>query len=238
MPRTNVSRLFVGAAIVALLFTARAMAADSAQPAPTPDQQFILISDPQATPAPAQAAAPPADEKGPPLPFHTIEGYGGGAITPFAYLVNPGKEECLWGKPAGALSFVSAGQKDLAAITVSETLFGRIELSYGGDRLGLGTLPADIDHYTNHVLGIEENDVWLQNFNIRALLVKENDCLFGFEAPAITAGVQVKYNSDIANINSELHNALYDIGYRHDSGVDFTLDDQTFPVAPGSAGDS
>ena len=111
----------------------------------------------------------------------------------------------VYGASPPALSFVNARQKDLAAITVSETLFGRIELSYGADRLGLGTLPADIDHYTNHVLGIEENDVWLQNFNIRALLVKENDCLFGFKAPAITAGIHIKYNSDIANINSELH---------------------------------
>ena len=25
----------------------------------------------------------------PPLPFHTIEGVGGGAITPMAYLANP-----------------------------------------------------------------------------------------------------------------------------------------------------
>ena len=84
------------------------------------------------------------DDKGPPLPFQTIEGYGGGGITPFAYLVNPGKEECLWGKPATALTFIDARQKDLFAVTASETLFARIELSYGGDRLGLGTLPADI----------------------------------------------------------------------------------------------
>jgi hypothetical protein len=218
----------VGAALVVLLFAARATAAESAESAPTPDQQFTLVSDPQA--APAQEAAPPADDKGPPMPFHTIEGYGGGGITPFAYLVNPGSEECLWGKPSGALTYVVAGQKDLGAITASETLYGRIELSFGADRLGLGTLPGDIDHFSGHTLGIAENDVWLENFNIRALLVKENDCLFGFEAPAITAGVQVKYNSDIANINTELHNALYNIGYRRDSGVDFTLTaTKTFP---------
>ena len=94
------------------------------------------------------------------MPFHTIEGYGGGAITPFAYLVNPGKEECLWGKPAGALSYVKSGARRIwAAITLSETLFARLELSFGGDRLGLGTSPGDINQFAH--VAIEENDVWL-----------------------------------------------------------------------------
>jgi hypothetical protein len=187
-----------------------------------------------AAPAPAQAAAAPADDKGPPLPFQTIEGYGGGGITPFAYLVNPGPEECLWGKPATALTYIDARQKDLFAVTASETLFGRLELSYGGDRLGLGTLPADIAAFgqRNHIpnFGIEEDSVWLQNFNFRALLWKENDCLLGIKAPAITAGVSLKFNSDISNINRELDNALSGIGYRRDDGVDFTLTaTKTFP---------
>ena len=47
-----------------------------------------------------RAPAAPAAQKGPPLPFHVIEGYGGGGITPIAYLVNPGPEGCFWGKPA------------------------------------------------------------------------------------------------------------------------------------------
>ena len=38
-------------------------------------------------------ARPASFEKGPPLPFHTIEGYGGGAITPMAYLVNAGPKK-------------------------------------------------------------------------------------------------------------------------------------------------
>jgi hypothetical protein len=226
MPRMNVFRLLMGAALMALLFVARATAEEADQPPPAPADR--------AAPVPEQPAAPPADEKGPPLPFHTIEGYAGGAITPFAYLSNPGKEECLWGKPAAALSFVNARQKDLAAVTMSETLFGRVELSYGGDRLGLGTLPGDIDAFgdRNNIagIGIEENAVWLHNFNIRALLVKENDCLFGFKAPAITAGIHFKYNSDIEHIDQELGGALHGIGYRRSNGEDFTLTmTETFP---------
>jgi len=38
-----------------------------------------------------QAQAEQPATKGPPLPFHTIEGYGGGALTPMAYLVNPAR---------------------------------------------------------------------------------------------------------------------------------------------------
>jgi hypothetical protein len=218
----NVFRVLVGAWLTALLFSARAVAAEAdQQPAPPPDQQAVAAAE--------QPADPPADEKGPPLPFQTIEGYGGGAITPFAYLVNPGKEECPWGKPAGALSFVDARQKDLAAITVSETLFARVELSYGADRLGLGTFPADVAKYAPP-LSIEEDSVWLHNFNIRTLLVKENDCFFGFQAPAITAGIQVKYNSDIAHINTELPGILPSLGYHRDYGADFTLTmTKTFP---------
>ena len=220
MSRMNVSRWIAGAALMALLFAARAMAAETDPPVATPDQQAAAATE--------QPAAPPADDKGPPLPFHTIEGYGGGAITPFAYLVNPGKEECLWGKPAGALTFINARQKDLAAITVSETLFGRVELSYGGDRLGLGTLPADIKNAGGPML--DESAVWLHNFNIRALLVKENDCLFGFKAPAITAGIHFKYNPDIEHIDQELGGALQNIGYRRNNGEDFTLTmTKTFP---------
>ena len=49
-----------------------------------------------------EAAAAP--EEPPPLPFHSIEGVGGGAITPMAYLVNPGDECHVFGKPAVALT--------------------------------------------------------------------------------------------------------------------------------------
>ena len=49
-----------------------------------------------------QQSPPPADEKGPPLPFITIEGQGGGAFTPMAYLVNPAGECDVCGKPSVA----------------------------------------------------------------------------------------------------------------------------------------
>jgi len=167
----------------------------------------------------AALAAAPADP--PPLPFHTIEGYGGGAITPLAYLVNPGDLCHVFGKPAFAMSYVNAGRKNLDALTVTETGGQKIEFGYGADRFGLGSLPSDIRDATG--VDIDHNDVWLHTFNVRGLLVKENTCLGGFATPAITAGVHFKYNSGIADINSRLGGALNTIGYRRENGTDFTL---------------
>ena len=45
----------------------------------------------------------------PPLPVHTVEGVGGGAITPMAYLVNPEPEGAVFGKPSVGLTYVNIG---------------------------------------------------------------------------------------------------------------------------------
>ncbi len=151
----------------------------------------------------------------PPLPFHTVEGYGGGAITPMAYLVNPGAEGSVWGKPAVAFSSVVLGHKNLQALTITETLFGRLELGYGVDRLGLGTLPDDIEDATT--VDIDRDEVWLHNFNARYLLVKEG------KLPALTVGAHFKLNDGIEDIDDTLGGALSSIDYDKDTGVDVTL---------------
>ena len=163
------------------------------------------------------------EEKGPPLPFHTIEGYGGGGITPMAYLVNPGQEGCFWGKPAAGVTVLNAGQKNLDAITATETLFQRVELGFAADRLGLGTLPSDLDQ---NGVDITNSSVWLYNLNVRTLLVKEDTCLGGLALPAITFGVQLKANDGIESLAHQLADQgvyLQDIGYRRSNGEDFTL---------------
>ncbi len=157
--------------------------------------------------------------KGPPLPFHTIEGYGGGAITPMAYLVNPGPKDEIFGYPAIAFSNVIAGQKNLQAFTYTETLLDRIELGFGLDRFGIGTLGSDIQKATKVDIG--RNDVYLYNFNIRGLLLEENS--FGLPLPAITAGAHFKVNDGIADINRRLGGALSGIGYEDSWGIDYTL---------------
>jgi hypothetical protein len=161
-----------------------------------------------------------APQKGPPLPFHTIEGYGGGAITPMAYLVNPPLGDHIFGQPSIATSYVNLGQKDLEAFTVTENILGRVELGFGADRLNLGRLPDDIQSATGVNIGI--HDEWLFNVNARGLILPENS----FDTkwvPAVTAGVHYKYNNEIAAVNNDLGGALTSIGYHSRDGVDFTL---------------
>ena len=176
-----------------------------------------IFGDENPTPSTEKSAAP---EKGPALPFHTIEGYGGGAITPMAYLVNRPLGDQVLGLPAAAYSYVDLGQKDLQAFTATENVLGRVELGLGADRLGLGTLPNDIQKATG--MNINATDVWLLNVNLRGLILPENS--FGTQwLPAVTAAAQFKYNSGIRSINDRLGGALSSIGYKNDDGVDFTL---------------
>ncbi len=167
------------------------------------------------------SAARADDDKAPPLPFHCVEGYGGGAITPMAYLVNPGPTDNVFGKPAAALTFGNLGDKQLEAITVTETLWDRVELGYGADRIGLGILPCQVMHETG--LDCGSGDVWVNNFNARFLLVKENTELAGIPLPALTFGIHAKVNEGIDQINNNLGGALTAIGFRHSYGTDFML---------------
>lgn len=166
---------------------------------------------------PEAAAAEPVE--GPPLPFHTIEGYGGGAITPMAYLVNPGPEDEVFGVPALAGSYVGLGRKNLQALTITETLFGRVELGYAADRVDLGSLPSDIEDATG--VDIETEEAWLHNLNARVLAVKENS--FDQPLPAVTVGGHLKFNDGIDDIDDRLGGALASIGYDRDWGLDATL---------------
>jgi len=166
-----------------------------------------------------QTEKPAAAQKGPPLPFHDIEGFGGGAITPIAYLVNPPLGGDILGLPSVAASYVNLGSKNLEAFTLTENVAGRIELGFGADRLDLGNLPRAIASATS--VDVHASDLWLYNFNVRALVIPENS----FDAkwvPAVTVGAHYKYNDGIADINNRLGGALGSIGYRTDDGVDFT----------------
>ena len=158
-------------------------------------------------------------EKALPLPFHTIEGYGGGAITPMAYLVNPGPQGTVIGLPSASFTFINARKKNIEAFVVTETLFRRIELGYAFDRFGMGTLPHDIRKITG--VDIDRNEVCLHNFNVRALLIEEDS--FKLPLPAITGGVHFKVNDGIRDIDNKLDGALGAIGMEQSNGVEFTL---------------
>ena len=172
---------------------------------------------PAAAPAPA-ATEPAAPAKGPPLPFHTIEGVGGGAITPMAYLVNPGPADTVVSLPSVSFSYVGMHGKGVAVPAVTETLFGRVELGFAAEHLDLGTLPGDIQAATGVDIG--HSDEWLYNLNGRVLAIEENS--FDLPLPAVTIGADLKINDTIGDINNRLGGALGTIGYSRDWGVDFT----------------
>ena len=169
---------------------------------------------PQSATQEASTQPPPA--KGPPLPFHTVEGVSGACIVPMAYMANAGPPGTIIGKPSAALTYLKANRKNVEAFTMTEVFYRRIEVGYALGRFGMGTLPGDIRRATG--VDIDTDEVWLHNFNARVMLIEESSWL-----PALTAGVGFKYNQDVADINAKLFGGLNKIGYRRSNGTDYTL---------------
>lgn len=154
------------------------------------------------------------------MPLHSIGGVGGIVLTPTALLVNPGPPGTVFGKPAFSAAFVDIGEKDFEAVAVTWTLWRRLELGYGFNRLGLGDLPRDIRRATG--IDIGTHDVHLHNFNARLNIIQENQWDQTW-LPAVTVGAHYKYNDNIDKINRRLGDLLDTIGYNDNDGVDFTL---------------
>ena len=166
----------------------------------------------------AATAAEPAPGDGPPLPVHTIEGGGGAAITPIAYLVNPGPEGTRVGRPAVSYTYLDLDDKTLQTFSVTNTLFRRLELGYAAGLLDLGTLPRDILGATGVPIA---DDLVVHNLSARFLAVEENQ--YGPLTPALTATAHYKNNDEIDDINQQLGGALSTLGYASNDGVDFVM---------------
>jgi hypothetical protein len=170
----------------------------------------------------AVSAAEEEAQQGPPFPLHSIEGVGGLPITPSAYLVNPGEEGELFGKPAVSLQTVWVGEKDMQVLAATWTWFQRLELGYAVNRLGLDDLDREVRRSLGSAVDIGTNHVFLHHLNARLNLIRENEwdiaCM-----PALTAGVHYKYNANIDEINRDLGDALEGIDYADNDGLDFTL---------------
>ena len=174
------------------------------------------------TPPPAQPAADATAEKAAPLPLHQIEGNGGIFSTLSAYIVNPPRNGELVGRPSVGFAYVNLGaDKNLEALTITESPFKRLELGYGWDHLGLGDLPLALRNAG--LVNYHQDEVQLHNFNARFQILTEGE----FDQkwiPALTAGVHYKYNDGISEVNKETGGALTDLAHipYHD-GVDYTL---------------
>ncbi|MGA3181646.1 MAG: DUF3034 family protein [Verrucomicrobiota bacterium] len=178
-------------------------------PAPPPSQTNTDLSQPVA-------------EKPAPLPLHQIEGNGGIFSTLSAYIVNPPRNGQVVGLPSVGFAYVNlGGDKNLEALTLTESPFKRLELGYGWDQLGLGDLPLALRNFD--LVNYHADQVQLHNFNARLQLLSEGE----FDQkwlPAVTVGVHYKYNDGISEVNSETGGALASVAHipYHD-GVDYTL---------------
>jgi hypothetical protein len=232
---------FVGVLVLVLAGAEPATAADR----PSEEADLTLTLDEGAAPllvedltaaAPAEGAPPEGEPKEPasgrdrwPVPFHTIEGYGGTNLVPMAYLLNPGKPGDLFGMPSFSYGFSTAGDKNLHTFAVSITLLERLELSWGVNRAGFKDLEGDILAATRGFRRAERDHVWMHNINLRGLIVEETMAL-----PAVTGGVHFKINEGIHEIDDDLGAGagfgLRNLGFEKASGVDFTLTaSKTFP---------
>ena len=165
-------------------------------------------------------------EKGPPLPLHQIEGNGGIFATLSAYIVNPPRNGEPIGRPAVGFAYVNLGSdKNLEALTFTESPFSRLELGYGWDHLGLGNLPLALRNAG--LVNYHQDEVQLHNFNARFQILKEGE----FDQkwiPALTAGVHYKYNDGINKVRNEVKrdagaDLLGNAGLSRQQGVDYTL---------------
>ena len=185
-------------------------------------------ADENPTNAPPAQPAPVAKvtDKGPPLPLHQIEGNGGIFATLSAYIVNPPRNGEPIGRPAVGFAYVNLGSdKNLEALTFTESPFSRLELGYGWDHLGLGNLPLALRNAG--LVNYHQDEVQLHNFNARFQILKEGD----FDqkwVPALTAGVHYKYNDGINEVRNEVKrdagaDLLGNAGLSRQQGVDYTL---------------
>ena len=211
------------AAIVALLFVGAMVAQAAEQPNQGTWLAAVEETAPPAAPTTAaseqEAPAPTADSKGMPIPFHCIEGYSGGIITPLAYLCNGDNSgENNTRGPSVSYSYVNISTKHLHTFAVTQTFFNRIEVGYALNRLTLGSF---IDDLEKAGLDPVREDVLMHNFNLRAKILDENS--FDLPLPAVTAGVHFKYNYGIDQINRHLGHALDSIGFDKNYGIDYTI---------------
>lgn len=159
-----------------------------------------------------------ADEA-PPLPTHQVEGNSGVFITPTAYFANPAGPNEVFGRPSVSGTYADIGEKDFQAFVITENLWGRVELGYALERIGLGEWPGLVEDATG--LRVQD-DAYLHNFNARLLAIKEG-AFDNAWMPAVSIGVHYKWNQDHDDINEQLNGTCEALGVDHDSGVEFTL---------------
>lgn len=167
------------------------------------------------------AAKPKKSSGGPPIPIHSVEGTGGILFTQSAYIVNPAEKGKVFGLPSLSATYLNLGdERELAAVAVTQSFWDRLEFSYAYNRMSTGDFKSEVRKATD--ISINSEHVELHNFNLRGVLIKDG----AFNEPwlpQISAGVHVKYNPTVMDIDKDLAGTLRTLGVKDDLGVDFTL---------------
>lgn len=155
---------------------------------------------------------------GPPLPTHNVEGNSGVFITSTAYLASPPEKGEVFGLPSFSTSFAAIGEKDFESFAVTENIWGKVELGYAMERIGLGDWPADVKTASGlHVV----NHVFVHNFNTRFMVIDEGDFEYDW-VPAVTLGAHFKWNDGMSSLNRQLNRLCGQLGADHSFGTEFT----------------
>jgi hypothetical protein len=155
---------------------------------------------------------------GPPLPTHQVEGNSGVFITPVAYLANPAEPNHVFGLPSVSGTYAHLEENDFESFAVTENLWGRVELGYALERVGLGDWPDEVFAATG--LRVQD-DAYLHNFNARLMVIKEGSLGHAW-MPAITLGAHLKWQQDLDDIDGQLGGTCTLLGADHDTGIEFT----------------
>jgi hypothetical protein len=148
-----------------------------------------------------------------------VEGNSGVFITPVAYLANPAEPNHIFGLPSVSGTYAHLEHKDFESFVVTENLWGRVELGYALERVGLGDWPDEVFAATG--LRVQD-DAYLHNFNARLMVIKEGS--FGHAwVPAVTLGAHLKWQQDLDDIDGQLGGTCTLLGADHDTGVEFTV---------------
>ena len=119
------------------------------------------------------------------MPAITFEGVGGGGIVPGAYLVNPPKDGEWIGKPAIMQWVAVGGDTNIYTTGFAFSLLDRFELGYTRATLDHLRIRNDIRRLSGNAMDPGENHIYMDIFNLKTLILKENEF---FPAFAITAG--------------------------------------------------
>jgi len=157
---------------------------------------------------------------GPPLPTHNVKGNSGVFITNTAYIANPPEQGKVFGLPSVSGTFAAIGKKDFESVVVTENIWGKVELGYALERIGLGDWPDDVRTATAGAVHVD-NHVYLHNFNTRLMVIEEGDFDRAW-VPAVTLGAHFKWNEGLNDIDKQTGGLCDMKGADHDSGVEFT----------------